>query len=441
MPERTLRIVGLGPGDPGLLTLGSLESLRAAGQAVTLLAPPELTLFLEAEGVLLLRNGIAEPNLLLHGNAEAAERFVTDLFEGAADGNSRREIALGVLGNPLSDFAGLPVLLRTLEARGIEAELVPGVPRATLSAAVAVPLLPLPPQAKHHSWSELVEIMARLRRSCPWDREQTHRSLVSYLIEETYELVEAIESDHDADLCGELGDLLLQILFHAQLATERGRFSIADVIDALANKMIHRHPHVFGETHVADLSELWKNWETLKSVEEAAQRRPSRLDGVPPGLGALQRSQKLQVKAARVGFDWVDIEDIFLKLDEEFAELREALHEREQRRADEESTPKRETPHPLADPDRHLREEIGDCLFTLVNLARRLDIDAEGALRTASEKFQRRFTFIERLLHEQGRELAKLQPDEHLRLWQLAKRQPFELAASGTNAGEKTGAS
>ena len=389
-----IRIVGLGPGDPDLVTLGSLESLRAVRRAVTLLAPPELTLFLESEGVVILRDRIRDPALFVRGSAEAIDAFVATLDD--------EPLGLGVLGNPLSDFPGLPVLLRALERRGKPCEIVPGMSRATLSAAIAMPLVPLPPASAHHSWDDLVEIMGRLRRGCPWDREQTHRSLVPYLVEETHELAEAIESNDEAGLCEELGDLLLQIVFHAQLAMERGKFSIADVIDALANKMIRRHPHVFGDQAVSSVAEVWANWDQLKAQEPAALTRTSRLDGIPKGLGALQRGQKMQERAARVGFDWPTIEGVRHKLSEELAEL-----ERAQRGND---------------PD-HLREEIGDVIFTAVNLSRALGIDAEGALREANEKFYRRFVYMEKRAELQGRSLSDLSLDELEELWQLAKIQ------------------
>jgi tetrapyrrole methylase family protein/MazG family protein len=387
-----VRIVGLGPGDPDLLTLGSLDALRAVGRAVTLQAPPELLLFIEREGIRVLRDRILEPALFVRGSNDAIEAFVANLDD--------EELALGVLGNPLSDFPGLPLLLRALERVGARSELVPGMPRATLAAAAAMPLLPLPPGSAHHSWDDLVAVMARLRRSCPWDREQTHESLVPYLLEETYEVVDAIEAHSDGDLCEELGDLLLQIVFHAQLATERGKFSVADVVDALSNKMIRRHPHVFGDTEVANVAEVWQNWEQLKALEPAAAKRASRLDGIPKGLGSLQRAQKMQDKAARVGFDWPHVDGVRAKLTEELAELEEA------RRAGD----------PAA-----IREELGDAIFSFVNYARALHVDAEGAMRDANEKFYRRFTFMERRADTEGRKLGDLSLEELEELWQLAK--------------------
>jgi len=386
--------VGLGPGDPDLVTLGSLEALRAVGRAVTLLAPPELALFLESEGVTLLRDRIADPALFVRGSSDAIDAFVA-----AYDGEP---LAIGVLGNPLSDFPGLPLLLRALERAGATSELVPGMPRATLSAAIAMPLVPLPPASAHYTWPDLVEVMARLRTTCPWDREQTHESLVPYLIEEAYEVADAIEDHSDGDLCEELGDLLLQIVFHAQLATERGKFSIADVVDGLSNKMIRRHPHVFGDAAVANVAEVWQNWEQLKALEPSAAKRTSRLDGIPRGLGGLQRGQKMQDKAARVGFDWPHIDGVRAKLAEEVAELEEARRDGD---------------------TRAIREELGDVLFTVVNFARALGVDAEGAMRDANDKFFRRFTFMERRADVEGRKLGDYSPGELEELWQLAKTQ------------------
>ncbi len=387
-----MRIVGLGPGDPDLLTLGSLESLRGIGRAICLLAPPELARFLESEGIAIVRDRVADPALLVRGSNDAVEAFVASLDE--------HDLALGVLGNPLSDFPGLPLLLRALERAGVASELVPGMPRATLAAAIEMPLVPLPPASAHYTWPDLIEVMARLRSTCPWDREQTHESLVPYLIEETYEVADAIEQHSDGDLCEELGDLLLQIVFHSQLATERGKFSIADVVDGLSNKMIRRHPHVFGDAAVSNVAEVWQNWEQLKALEPTAAKRPSKLDGIPKGLGALQRGQKMQDKASRVGFDWPHIDGVRAKLAEEIAELEQARRENDVRA---------------------IREELGDVIFTVVNLARALGVDAEGAMRDANEKFYKRFTFMERRAETTGRKLGDLTLDELEELWQLAK--------------------
>ncbi|HET6275291.1 MAG TPA: nucleoside triphosphate pyrophosphohydrolase [Candidatus Cybelea sp.] len=392
-----VRIAGLGPGDPGLLTIGGLDALRAIGKAIVLLAPPDLTGYLERNGVQIVRDMVDDPALLVRGSNEEIERFV----ERVADAPAGGAIGLGVLGNPLSDFPGLPPLLRALQARGVATEIVPGVPRATLSASIAMPLVPLPPQSAHYTWDDLIEIMARLRAGCPWDREQTHRTLVPYLIEETFEVVEAIEISQGEGLCEELGDLLLQVVFHAQLATEVGTFSIADVVDALSNKMVHRHPHVFSDAVIEDVDAQWRNWERLKALEKTGRQRRSRLDGIPMHLGALQRGQRMQEKASRVGFDWPDVQGVLDKLSEELSELAQARRERQD--------------------DARVREELGDVFFTIVNLSRALGIDAETAMREANEKFYRRFSFMEERAAASGKRLSDLDTGELEELWKLAK--------------------
>ena len=390
-----VRIVGLGPGDPQLLTLGSVEALRTIGRAVTLLAPPDLTKYLSAQGITIVRDLVDDPPLLVRGSTDVITHFVERLPE--------HDLAIGVLGNPLSDFPGLPPLLRALEARGVRTEIVPGMPRATLSATITMPLVPLPPASAHHTWDDLVEIMARLRLSCPWDREQTHRTLVPYLIEETYEVVEAIENNDESALCEELGDLLLQIVFHAQLGSETGKFTVADVVDALSNKMVRRHPHVFGDAVIEDVEGQWKNWERLKALEATGQKRKSRLDGIPKHLGALQRGQRMQEKASRVGFDWPGTRDILDKLHEELTELADAQREKQD--------------------DPRVREELGDVFFTVVNLSRAMGIDAETAMREANEKFYKRFAFMEQRAAKDGKSLSDMSIDELEELWQLAKTQ------------------
>ncbi|HEV7179118.1 MAG TPA: nucleoside triphosphate pyrophosphohydrolase [Candidatus Baltobacteraceae bacterium] len=394
-----VRIVGLGPGDPTLLTLGSLEAMRATPRVAALLAPPDLLKYLTGAGITLVRDLVDDPALLVRGGLEAIERFVAGLERSRNDG----DLALAVLGNPLSDVPGLPPLLRALEARDIATTIVPGLARATLAASLEMPLVPLPPQSHHYTFAELVEIMARLRLGCPWDREQTHRTLVPYLIEEAYEVVEAIENDDLDSLCEELGDLLLQIVFHSQLGSETGAFTVADVIDALSNKMVRRHPHVFGDAVIEDIDSQWQSWEALKAQEKTGQKRKSRLEGIPKHLGALQRGQRMQEKASRVGFDWRNVAGVLDKLHEELGELAEA-------RRDESD-------------DAHVREELGDVFFTLVNLSRALGIDAESAMREANEKFYKRFFFMERRAADQGKSLSDLSLDELEELWQLAKTQ------------------
>jgi MazG family protein len=216
-------------------------------------------------------------------------------------------------------------------------------------------------------------------------------------------VVEAIEAEDLGALCEELGDLLLQIVFHAQLGSETGKFTVADVVDALSNKMVRRHPHVFGDAVIEDVDSQWRSWETLKAQEATGQKRKSRLEGIPKHMGALQRGQRMQEKASRVGFDWPNIGGVLDKLHEELSELAEAQR--------------------LKHDDPHVREELGDVLFTVVNLSRALGIDAETAMREANEKFYRRFAFMEERAAANGKTLSDLSLDELEELWQLAKTQ------------------
>jgi len=242
--------------------------------------------------------------------------------------------------------------------------------------------------ADTRSYAQLVEVMARLRAAdgCPWDREQTHETLRPYLLEETYEALEALDQKDWEEFRRELGDVLLQIVFHAQIAAEAGRFTMADVCQAIVDKLIHRHPHVFGDVEVDGADQVLRNWEQLKRAEKDDQERPpSALDGIPAALPALLRAQRVQSRAARVGFDWERIDGPLDKVEEEFAELRQAW-----RTGD----------------SRAVEDEFGDLLFALVNVARFLDVSPEDALRRAVAKFERRFRAVEAAFREQGRELA-----------------------------------
>lgn len=246
-------------------------------------------------------------------------------------------------------------------------------------------------------FDELIRVMARLRASdgCPWDREQTHATLRQYMVEETYEAIEAIEDEDWDRLADELGDVLLQVVFHAQLASERGDFTIEDVCEKIVTKLKGRHPHVFADASVADSDEVVVRWEALKRLEEGYTSRVSTLDGVPRLLPALQRAHKLQKKAARAGFDWEEIEGPRDKVDEELREVDEAGPET-------------------------VEHEIGDLLFAVVNLARFLDVEPESALRRANERFTRRFQSVERAAgnEERLREMSLAEMDE---LWERAK--------------------
>lgn len=260
------------------------------------------------------------------------------------------------------------------------------------------------------SFDELVAIMARLRApgGCPWDREQTYASLAQYLLEETYETFDAIyeaEAGKPENLREELGDVLLQVVFHSQIAEERGDFTIDDVIRGVAEKLVLRHPHVFGEKKLETASDVVNNWDELKRAERAASGKEEKpkdsiLDDVTVHFPALLEAQKLTKKAAKVGFDWERAEQIFDKLHEEIDELKTAIKEKK---------------------EAEIQEEIGDLLFVIVNLARHLDADAETALKLTNRKFRRRFSFIENELKRRNETLAETTLEEMDRLWNEAK--------------------
>jgi tetrapyrrole methylase family protein / MazG family protein len=271
-------------------------------------------------------------------------------------------------------------------------------------------------------FEDLVGLQARLRApgGCPWDREQTHHTLKTYLIEEAYEVLDAIEQGNPKELSEELGDLLLQILFHADIAREAGRFDIAEVISGIHDKMVRRHPHVFG-TAKADTSEqVLKNWAKLKADEKgprppdgasAEQPLPSALDGIPRRLPALIEAYQLTRRAAQVGFDWETVEGIFAKLREETSELRVALSTTDLARRE---------------------EELGDLLFVAVNLARFLGFDPEVALKHSNLKFKLRFQNMEADAARSGQRLAQLSKEELEVLWEAAKKQEQSNAATET---------
>jgi MazG family protein len=268
-------------------------------------------------------------------------------------------------------------------------------------------------------------IMARLRApgGCPWDREQTFDTIKRYTLEETYEVLEAIDNRDWKELTGELGDLLLQVLFYAEMAEEQGSFTIDDVLDALSNKLIHRHPHVFGDTKADDSAQVLKNWEALKAEEkrnslqtngESPQARPALLlEGVSSKMPALQEANKISSKAAHVGFDWPEVQGLFEKLTEETRELQEHLQG-----LPTSDSGKPEIPAKLRD---HVEGEVGDLFFVLVNIARYLSVDPESALRNTNKKFRRRFSWMEERLREQGRTLEQATLEEMEALWQQAK--------------------
>jgi tetrapyrrole methylase family protein / MazG family protein len=254
---------------------------------------------------------------------------------------------------------------------------------------------------------ELVEVMATLRGpgGCPWDREQTHESLIPYMIEEAYEAIEAIEQGDTDELKKELGDVMLQVVFHAQLAKEMGKWDIGDVADSVVAKLKERHPHVFGDTTVDSSGEVLKNWEQIKQGERARDGKDSMLEGFPNHLPALRKASRVQDKVSRVGFDWDHIDDVSAKVEEELMEFRTAI----------------------ASGDRDkIGDELGDVFFALVNLARYLKVDAEDSLRGTISKFIRRFQFIEHELARDGKKPQDSTLAEMDVLWERCKSEENE---------------
>ncbi|HEY6306154.1 MAG TPA: nucleoside triphosphate pyrophosphohydrolase [Candidatus Angelobacter sp.] len=279
-------------------------------------------------------------------------------------------------------------------------------------------------------FEKAVSIMARLRApgGCPWDREQTFDTIKRYTLEETYEVLEAIDKRDWRELTGELGDLLLQVLFYAEMAQEEGRFSIDDVLDALSNKLISRHPHVFGDVKAEDAHTVLKNWEALKAQERDEKRGLAKsktaesvapqalLESVSTKMPALLEAHKISSKAAHVGFDWSSFEGLFEKLQEETRELQEQLQELPSGAL----TPGKRAKIP-EELHARMEDEVGDLFFVLVNIARYLAVDAESALRKTNHKFRRRFGWLEAQLRNRGKKLEESSLEEMEALWQQAK--------------------
>ena len=264
------------------------------------------------------------------------------------------------------------------------------------------------------TFNDLVNLMERLRspNGCPWDREQTHESLRKHLLEESYEAISAIDSGDFADMREEFGDLLLQVVLQSQIANEEGQFNVHQVIQGIHSKIVRRHPHVFGDLKLEGVQGVLANWEKLKEQErrelalsegEGKREKKGLLDGVPATLPALSQAQEYQDRAARVGFDWPEIEGVLEKIAEEVEEVKRATDEKE------------------------LAAEIGDLLFALVNLARWKKLDAESALRETNMKFKQRFGYIEQGAKKQGRDLSTLTLNEMEALWQEAKKKDWNI--------------
>ena len=256
-------------------------------------------------------------------------------------------------------------------------------------------------QDKESQFAILVSLIARLRapEGCPWDKKQTHQSLRRHLLEECYEVLEALDESDSAKLCQELGDLLMQIVLHAQIAAEQGEFELADVLRNINTKLVRRHPHIFGSFRVKDADEVAHNWEALKQEERGSD---SMLASVPKDMPSLAYSQAIQRRVAQVGFDWETTEGVIEKLAEEIAEYRR--EESQERKA----------------------HEFGDLLFTLANIARREGIDLEASLREANRKFYRRFAYMEELCRQRGLNFSELSFTEQNALWEEAKKKVQE---------------
>ncbi|MDD2366916.1 MAG: nucleoside triphosphate pyrophosphohydrolase [Desulfuromonadaceae bacterium] len=258
-----------------------------------------------------------------------------------------------------------------------------------------------------YSFDQLLEIMRKLRApgGCPWDAEQTHETLTRYLLEETYEVIEAIDEKSPEHLKEELGDLLLQPVFHAAIAEESGSFSINDVISTLCDKLIRRHPHVFGDLEIKDSNAQIENWEKIKRIEKGDER-PSALSGIPVHLPALMKAHKISEKASRVGFDWEHVDQVYAKVMEE-------LHEFEEAWAGGDSA--------------RMEDELGDLLFAITNLGRFLNLNPEEALRKTVARFERRFSFVEESLLKQGMSMQSATLEEMNSLWEDAKRKENDV--------------
>lgn len=253
-----------------------------------------------------------------------------------------------------------------------------------------------------YGFDDLVSIMRRLRAKdgCPWDAEQTHESIKANLIEETYEVIEAINKKDSDLLCEELGDVMMQVVFHAQMESEKNVFTIDDVTDGVCKKLIERHPHVFGTVQVDSVDDVLTNWEQIKNESKNRKTTTQSMLSVPKELPALMRSSKVQGKAKKVGFDWGTIEPVYEKLDEEIAELKEAIEQKDKE---------------------HIKEELGDVLMTVVNLSRFIDCDAEECLNLSVDKFINRFSKVEQFAEERNINVKSASIEKLEELWQEAK--------------------
>ena len=379
-----LTLIGLGPSDTrDGLSLGAWDALKSAsGPKLTRSRLHPAVQWLESDA-----GGVGFDDFLDSlSDADAVQR----VLEAARAGDA----VYAVPGHPLlGDPTGIP--------------LVEALRRENIPLRVFAPA-PTPADTPA-DFEALREVMARLRdpqTGCPWDREQTPQTLRNYVIEEAYEVVEAIDSGSSAKLSEELGDLLLQVVFHAQLASESGAFTLPDVSRQIVEKLIRRHPHVFSTVTVSGSDEVLTNWEQIKRAEPGYEDRKGILDGIPPALPALMRAAEVSKRVAKVGFEWPSTPEVLDKVEEELAELRAEIAAGQTARAG---------------------DELGDLLFTLVNVARRLGIDPEDSLRRMTFRFAARFRHIEQHAEGTGRAVSELTLAEMEAVWQRAKREESRI--------------
>ena len=373
-----LTLIGLGPNQTrDGLSFGAWDALRtASGPKLARSRSHAAVVWLETEG------GITF-------DAYLDDRSDADAVQRVLDAARAGDAVYTVAGHPLlGDPTGIP-LTEALRREGIPLRVFAPAP---------------PPAGTPADFSALAEVMARLRGpdGCPWDREQTPVSLRKYVVEEAYEVVEAIDSGSPVKLSEELGDLLLQVVFHAQLASESGAFALGDVTRQIVEKLIRRHPHVFGTVTVSGSDEVLTNWEQIKRAEPGYEDRTSILDGIPPALPALMRAAEVSRRVVKAGFEWPDTGEVLDKVEEELAELRAEIAQGRTERAG---------------------EELGDLLFTLVNVARRVGVDPEDALRRMTLRFAARFQRIEQFAADTNRTVSNLTLTEMESVWQQAKRE------------------
>lgn len=377
----SITVVGLGPGHFGLLTIETWDLLRTGRPLYVQTENHPVVSELVKQGIAITQfDKMADSALNLETMYEA---MAAQIVAKAAEGEN---LIFAVPGNPAVDQQITKIIMQMAADRRID---------VTILAAMGFQ------ERKPVSLDPLTDVMARLRSpgGCMWDLEQTHSTLRRYMVEEVYEVLEAIDNRDSAALCEELGDLLLQIVFHARIAEEGGQFSIQDVIDEVTAKMVRRHPHVFGEVLVRNADEVLTNWDEIKKREKSHTRRTV-LDGVPQGLPSLMRAYKLQMKAAKVGFDWDNINDVWGKLQEEWDELKQAV---------------------ASGDDKAVAEEMGDLLFAAVNLARFLKVEPETVLNLTNNKFINRFRYVEARVVESGQGWETFTLKDLDKFWQDVK--------------------